>query len=188
MLSWLFKKKAVQPGWVERVWIDCAARERALVRQAAAGPAIFLGFFDEAVERLEAALTAAGLREAPGVVVQRVDQLTTLKPGAPVVLIEGHPLQGNLEAAVGRVHALAPTLEVVCHSALDDALMRRFGGERTQGLMRQLGMTEDEALEHPHITQALAGARASVAKRLVPAVGSPRSADEWLRMNLPGGN
>ena len=46
--------------------------------------------------------------------------------------------------------------------ALDDDLMRRFGGERIQAVMNWAGMDEDAALENRMVTKSLEGAQTKV--------------------------
>jgi preprotein translocase subunit SecA len=46
--------------------------------------------------------------------------------------------------------------------SLEDDLMRIFGSDKLQGLMGRLGMTEDEAIEHPLISRSIERAQKSV--------------------------
>jgi preprotein translocase subunit SecA len=46
--------------------------------------------------------------------------------------------------------------------SLDDDLMRIFGSERISGIMGKLGMTEDEAIEHPFISKSIERAQKTV--------------------------
>ncbi|MGR3914203.1 MAG: preprotein translocase subunit SecA [Gammaproteobacteria bacterium] len=46
--------------------------------------------------------------------------------------------------------------------SLEDNLMRIFGSERIKGLMQKLGMEEDEAIEHPWVSRAIANAQMKV--------------------------
>jgi preprotein translocase subunit SecA len=46
--------------------------------------------------------------------------------------------------------------------ALDDDLLRLFGGERVQGIMTKLGMEEGESIEHPLLNKTIEGAQKKV--------------------------
>ncbi len=46
--------------------------------------------------------------------------------------------------------------------SLEDDLMRIFGSERISGIMGKLGMTDDEAIEHPMISRSIERAQKSV--------------------------
>ncbi|GHV30096.1 protein translocase subunit SecA [Synergistales bacterium] len=46
--------------------------------------------------------------------------------------------------------------------ALDDDLLRLFGGEKVQGLMTKLGMQEGESIEHPLLSRTIEGAQKKV--------------------------
>jgi preprotein translocase subunit SecA len=46
--------------------------------------------------------------------------------------------------------------------SLEDELMRIFGSERIQGLMKTLGMKEGEQIEHPWLTKSIEGAQKKV--------------------------
>ncbi len=49
--------------------------------------------------------------------------------------------------------------------ALEDDLMRLFGGETVESLMQRLGFTEDERLEHPMLSKAIENAQRKVETR-----------------------
>jgi preprotein translocase subunit SecA len=46
--------------------------------------------------------------------------------------------------------------------SLEDDLLRIFGGERISGLMERMGMTEEDEIEHPWLTRAIANAQKKV--------------------------
>ncbi|MBN2646161.1 MAG: preprotein translocase subunit SecA [Thiotrichales bacterium] len=46
--------------------------------------------------------------------------------------------------------------------SLDDDLMRRFASERVKGMMKRLGMTENEAIEHKMVTKSIERAQKQV--------------------------
>lgn len=173
------------------MWLNLAARDRAVVRAAQAGPVLVLASFEETLERLRGALRAAGLQEGPALVVARADQLSAVPAGASVILAERHPLPAFHRALLQKLKALAPAVTPECFAALDDPLMVSFGGERIAELMRQLGMEADEPVEHPLISKSLANAAKKLEQRLGPAVSRlapAASMAEWFQKNLPPGD
>jgi hypothetical protein len=192
MFAWPWKKKAdPTPEAVDQVWLDLAARDRAVVRAAQAGPVLVLASFDETLERLRAALRAASLDEGPTLVLARADQLDRVPAGAAVILAERHPLPAFHRALLQKLATLAPTVTPRCFAALDDALMLRFGGENLAKLMSQLGMAADEPIEHGLISRSLANAAKKMEQRLGPAVSRlapAASMAEWFQKNLPPGD
>jgi len=50
----------------------------------------------------------------------------------------------------------------IFYLSLEDDLMRIFGSERIQGLMKAMGMKEGELIEHPWLTKAIANAQKKV--------------------------
>lgn len=176
MLDWLFgKKPPPEPPSVDQVWIDAAARDRALVRAAEAGPVDVMTFFDDTLDHVRRVL------DRPGVRLQRADRITTL--GSRILVAERHPLPAENRALLERIALLAPGVVPVFLSHLDDPLLRRFGGDRLRDLMIQLGLGPDEPVEHGLVTKALANAREKVAAKATGST-STRSMEEWLTLNL----
>ena len=50
----------------------------------------------------------------------------------------------------------------IFYLSLEDELMRIFGSERIQGLMKAMGMKEGEQIEHPWLTKSIEGAQKKV--------------------------
>lgn len=186
MFDWLFgrPKPPAEPAAVDRVWIDLAARDAALVREARTGPPLLiLAFFDDTVARVSAAIAAAGLATPPAVL--RADR--PLPPVEAVHVAERHPLSAVNRALLERLAHERPGVVPVFHTALDDALMRRHGGDRTAGVMKQLGLEAHEAVEHPLVTKALAQAREKLATKVDSAAeldAHAPSMELWMQRHV----
>lgn len=188
MFSWPWQKKAPpEPPSVDRIWLSLAARDRALVRAAQAGPLVVLAFFDETVTRIRSALTRSGLAEGPQLVVTRVDLLDARPATSAVIVAERHPLPDNNRALVERLQRELPMAgPPTFFSALDDAFLLRMGASNTATLMRQLGMSEDEPIDHPMVSKALKSAREKAAQQSAGKEPAPAgSLAEWVERNLP---
>lgn len=184
MVSWPWSKKSPEVSVVDCIWLNRRALEQGLLRQSAESPLLVLAFFESTHARLADVLRAAG----PRATVQRVDQLSVVPPGARIVVGERHPLNANNRALVQRVATLAPGAPPVFHSALDDALMMRFSGDRMQPLLAQLGLTEAEPIDHPMLSKALGKASKQIEEKLgadVIHLKPAASMAEWFQKNLP---
>lgn len=175
MFEWLFRKKAVAVGR-DLVWFDLAARDRALVRAAAERPVDVIVWFDETFRRLERVFAEAGSRAK----LHRADLPGPVGPD--VIVAERHPLPEEDAALAARLGGEAPMF----YTALDDALMLRFGGERVTRMMTAMGMQPDEPIEHAWVTTSLAEAHAKVAARLADTAppGRAPSMAAWLDQAL----
>jgi hypothetical protein len=196
MFGW-FKKAPPEHPFTDRVWIDSAARLRGLLREAAAAQTLLVAPFATDEEALAAALDGARLayirvsdtpapwRDA-SITLTRADRVHRLTGRSPVgirPLVFGHfphPSDDRgLRESLAAVVATAP----VYFSALDEPLMRRFGGDRTMELMQKLGMDADEPIEHTLVTQAMTRAREKVGEQ-VKVPREARSIEEWITRNL----
>ncbi|MBI5609817.1 MAG: hypothetical protein HY902_13175 [Deltaproteobacteria bacterium] len=189
------------PAYDDRVWLDCTTRTRAIVAQAKAAqtPLVLVAFFPATLDEFAQALRAADVPFAevgparslrpPGLMVQLTlaDRVAQIPASQDKTLqfcaVEHHPLPEPNAALVERLARLGPARPVF-HSALDEPLMRHFGGERVAALMRKMDMPADEAIAAPMVTSALANAREKVRKKVVAPLPA-KSMGEWLAINLP---
>ncbi|MGB8510662.1 MAG: hypothetical protein WCD76_19985 [Pyrinomonadaceae bacterium] len=100
-----------------------------------------------------------------------------------VLVVEHHPLLARDEALTNALAQLPCRPTTTFHTALTDALLSRFVGESTRGLLEKLGHAEDECLTHPFITKAIRNAQEKVGKGVrgeMPTL----SAEEWFKHNM----
>lgn len=197
MFDWLFARKSPpELPYDDRVWIDGASRMRAVLREVAAGPTLLVAYFEASEDALAGALGEAGVsfvrvRDALTpwsgalVLVQAANlrHLTGRAPDGTKVVVFEHPPMPSEGRALREALAAQTDAKPVFFTAIDDALMRRFGGERTAELMVKLGLAPDEPIEHPMVSRALANARENVAKK-VKVPRDARSLEEWIERNL----
>lgn len=180
MFDRLWKKAPPpDPPSTDRVWRDLGARDRAVVRAAADPDVVLVAFFEATAARVAALLAA---RE-----VLLAGEVGRLRTPRAVLVVERHPLPSENRALLVRLAELAPGVLPLFFSALDEPLLRTFGGERIIALLDNLGLAPDEPVEHRMVSEALANAREKVAERL--GSGPPsraRSMEEWLLVNGVG--
>jgi preprotein translocase subunit SecA len=68
-------------------------------------------------------------------------------------------------------------------TALDEALLMIFGGDKLIKIMQGLGMNEDEIIEHKMVSQSIANAQEKIEKK-VTIEQSMRSQSEWIERNF----
>lgn len=193
-----FTKKPAEPTFVDRVWVDDAARLAALlVRIRTHEPLLLVAFFPTTIRHIEAALSAAGVAFAPAgvglqswppsaqvkvILASRLGDLTSIPGDADVWVYAGHP-HPEPNRALLKALSVVTARQAVCLAALDDPLFQHYGGARLAELMTRMGLPPGEALSHPMITKSLAAAQEKVGKQ----APFPRNADserEWLAINL----
>jgi hypothetical protein len=189
------------PALHDCVWLNQVARDEHIATTAAQAtqPLLLVAFFAETAELL------AQLLRDRGIAFAEVGPMRALRPvGVPVLLAlaervaqvhanpgetwqfcvaEHHPLPEPNTALIEQLQRLGPQTPVF-HSALDEPLMLRFGGERVAALMLRLNMPANEPVQSPIVAKALANARDKVRKKVVAPLPA-RSLRGWLAANLP---
>jgi hypothetical protein len=168
----------------DSVWLDHGARMRGIARAAgtlaAEGRSVLVvALSSGALDELAAA--AAPLQPKRCVDLFERDALRRHleRPGAVAVVLPGAlPTDGALagsvplellvcgrndrrraDEAIARVaDILSPDARVTFHLALDDPLIARFGSE-IGPILGRLGLSADEAIQHPMVTRAIENAQ-----------------------------
>ena len=79
-----------------------------------------------------------------------------------IVLAERHPLPSHDKAVVEWATALPCRCQLVHHLSLEDPLMHMFAGEWVEGILKKLGMSEDEAIESRMVARRIEAAQKKV--------------------------
>ncbi|MCA8987434.1 MAG: hypothetical protein KDA78_07330 [Planctomycetaceae bacterium] len=101
-----------------------------------------------------------------------------------IIVGERHPLP----SVDDNLHAFANELSCRCrfshHMSLDDAVMKVFAGAWVKDILKQLGMTEEEAIESSMVSRRIRQAQQKIEGR---TFGSQQaeSAAQWLEKNVP---
>ena len=101
-----------------------------------------------------------------------------------IIIGERHPLP----SVDDRLEAFADELLCRCrfshHVSLDDAVMKVFAGDWVKNLLKQLGMSEDEAIESQMVSRRIRSAQKKIEGRTFGSLNA-NSAEEWLEKNCP---
>lgn len=113
---------------------------------------IFIGWFDETIAELENFIIPHG-SSAITVSNARTIHKSQIE-GSGLVFIEHHPMKSKEEIVFEHLGLK----EVIILTALDEPLLLKVGGEKLIEIMQNLGMKEDEVIEHKMIGQSIANA------------------------------
>jgi len=110
----------------------------------------------------------------------RVDESATID----IIVGERHPLP----SVDDRLEEFADELPCRCrfshYVSLDDAMMKVFAGDWIKNVLKQLGMTEDEAIESQMVSRRIRQAQQKIEGRAFGSLNA-ESAAEWLEKNCP---
>jgi hypothetical protein len=99
-----------------------------------------------------------------------------------IVVGERHPLAKYDEQVVAFARSLPCQCRIGFHVSLDDPLLKMLTGEWVEGILRQLGMKEDEAMQSGVIARRIQVAQRSIEHQMTG--DSPAdSAEHWLEQN-----
>ena len=104
-------------------------------------------------------------------------------PDLHVIFAEHHPVYSRDHAVLQVAATLPCSSRIAFHTALDDAMMIRFGGERMSSLMATLGQDAETALEHPFISSSIQRAQEKIENKVRNETDAS-SAEEWFRFNV----
>ena len=110
------------------------------------------------------------------------------EPGLIHMLItERHFLRKNDEFITDFAETLRSPSDVTFYLSLEDPLMKIFSGDWVRNVLQRLGMEESSPIESRMVAKRIRQAQDKLAKR-AEDVGEADSAEEWLRLNVPGHN
>ncbi|MGE3805467.1 MAG: hypothetical protein AB7K24_12400, partial [Gemmataceae bacterium] len=103
-----------------------------------------------------------------------------------LIVAERHPLRAMDDELLDSVRQLPCRCRVAHHLSLADPLLQQFSGEWVAGVLKSLGMTEDESIQSSMVSRRVKAAQKRIGLHCTgnePA----RSAAEWLAKNMPPG-
>ena len=171
----LFKRKEPPVKIIDKVWMSELSKLNALVSTLDENnETVIIFWFEESLQKLEAKIN----RSATILLAKETNSIRV--SGKKVIVAEHFPLFQTEIDFFNKINL--PVVQV--WSALDEPLFSRFGGEKIIQLMKQLGMKEDEMVEHNMISKAIRNAQDKISKKVI-IPQSARSQQNWLEKNMP---
>lgn len=173
-----FKKKSTGITVTDRVWISEAAKWKALEALFGTDPSLLLiCWFDETYRKAESIFAVPS--GSPVSLLTARDAGHAGLSGKTPVFAEHYPLpekENHLYTKLGLSNVLV-------YSSLDEPLFTHFGSDKIIAVMRQMGMEEDQPVEHSLVTQSIIRAQEKIAKKCVVEQSAASPAD-WFRKNF----
>lgn len=106
-----------------------------------------------------------------------------LPSGVKKIFILGHYPLPRKESLVLEKMSVARVFEIIFYSALDDASLRPFNGDKIMELVEKLGLKDEEPVEHRFVTKSMEHARTKIQER-VKFEKEADSEEVWFTKNL----
>ncbi len=198
LFDWLGGAKA-KVQIEDRIWLTKQAKFAAIQRETAQalddpnGPdAVFVvAHFQDCLDELRLLVAGVGMDESR-VLVTCSEALEGRTAGTAsdesrrilIIVGERHPLPSHDDALLDFARSLSCQCRLVQHVSLEDPLLRIFAGEWVEGVLRRLGMKEDQAIESQMVARRIRGAQQKIDGRATGDAPA-QSAQEWLEKNCP---
>jgi hypothetical protein len=172
-----FKSDKARIKVVDKVWMSKEAKLAACKAMLELNPqTLFVVWFDQTYQELR---TYLGLHPDATDVIFARDLSITHAHSRLVVFAEHYPLSGPEQEQFSRLELK----EVPVLSALDEPLFQYFSGYKIVGLMKQLGMKENEVVGHSLVSKSIVNAQEKLERKAV-AEKHATSQDEWFLKNI----
>jgi len=174
----LFKKKEATSSFIDKTFCSLDAKKRACVALARKDASVvFVAWFPDTASVFKELFVANQLTEDRIVEVRNLHgaKINHFRP----VFLEHFPLSAKEDELVKNWEAK----QIDVYNSLDEGLFKYFGGERMLALMQQMGMQEDEVIEHALISKSIRNAQDKIARQLI-LEQSAQSQTEWLKKNI----
>jgi len=173
----LFGKKEFKPKIVDRVFISSKAKINAILEKIQHQPDIILiTWFEESYNLLEQLIQSNNLKTeiftASEIAPHHIQNQT-------VLFFEHYPLAIKEKELLERLQLR----EAIFYSALDEPLFKHFGGDKIIATMERMGLSENEAIEHTMITNAIKNAQEKISGE-ISFEHSASSQSEWFFKNI----
>ena len=102
-----------------------------------------------------------------------------------VIFTEHYPLAYKDKELIVHIEQMNESSEeVVFVNALDDPFFAQFGSERIVGLMKTMGMKDDEMISHNMISKSIENAQKKLASKVTSEELQAHSLKEWFQLNV----
>lgn len=181
----------------DHIWMTTEAKFSGLVKEAEERSksetvaVLLVAHFPDVLERLEK-ISNQQAWDVPCKAVLASDLNTSLTASLSVeesaiidiIVGERHPLP----SVDDRLEKFADELPCRCrfshHISLDDSMIKVFAGDWVKNVLKQLGMTEDDAIESQMVSRRIRQSQQKIEGRAFGCLDAG-SAAEWLKKNCP---
>lgn len=175
----LFKKKEERIKITEKIVIAEEAKFKAMQAYWETNPnTVFVFWFDESLRQAETYFSSNNSTTIPLLTAREANSHSMA--GQTPVFGEHYPLLSKETAFFEKLGLQS----VIIFSALTEPLFKHFGADKIINVMKQLGMKEDEVIEHNMITKSIRNAQEKIEKKVM-VEQSAHSQQDWMQKNLP---
>ena len=174
----LFKKKEPEVKVIDKIIISEEAKLQAMFNYWSSNRNVqFIFWFDDTLQKAETFFAAQTTE--PIVLLTAREASTHLLTDKIAVFAEHYPLHSKEEALYKKLNL--EKAEVF--SSLNEPLFKMFGADKIIQLMKQLGIKEDEVIEHTMISKSIRNAQDKIEKKVL-LEQTAHSQQDWLIKNL----
>jgi hypothetical protein len=172
-----FGKKETKTKIINWVFGSSKAKQHAIQEQIRNNPdTVIIAWFEESFEQIENLIRSNNLKAE--IYLSREPAPHNVS-GKRVLFFEHHPLVNKEKELFEKLQLK----EAIFYCALDEPLFKYFGGDRIISMMKDLGLAENEAIEHTMITSAIRNAQEKISKKVV-FDHSAKSQADWFLKNI----
>jgi len=162
----------------DKIWMKKEAKLQGIISEWQKDPGtIFIFWFDDSLREVESIFTKQ-TNNSPILITAR-EATAQYAAGKKIIIGEHYPLQQKENDLFQKLKLGVAEI----WSSLDEPLFKRFGSDKIIEIMKQLGMKEDQVIEHPMISKAIQNAQAKISKKnLMDSLSVSQS--DWLLKNF----
>jgi hypothetical protein len=172
-----FGKQQARTKIIDRIFVSSIAKQNAILEKIRNQTnSIIITWFDESHTQMENLILSNNLKAeiymAREIAAHHIHN-------NPVLFFEHHPFLIKENELLEKLQLK----EAAFYSSLEEPIFMHFGSKRIALLMQKMGLSENEAIEHPMITTAIKHAQEKISKELV-IEHSATSQAEWFSKNI----
>ena len=173
-----FQHRTPEIKITDKIWISETAKWKACVQAYEQNKStLFIAWFQDTQRKLQLYFSQNNKPEATVSLYRNVHP--HMLSNQQLIFVEHYPLSKNEQD----LFSFLKLKEVLVFSSLDESFFQYFGGEKLITIMQNIGMQQDEPVEHSMITRALRNAQDKLNKKIL-LEQSARSQQEWLNKNI----
>lgn len=173
----LFGSNSTKIKVTDRIYISSAAKQTAFIEKLRSETdVIIIAWFDESYSKIQSLISSNNLQTEIYLAREVAEHNARNKT---VLFFEHYPLSQKETELLARLQLK----ETVFYSALDEPLFKYFGGDALVAMVKKLGLSKNEDIEHPMITNAIKNAQEKLAKQTLVEQFAQSQA-EWFSKNI----